>query len=277
MAKVKILPVQGISVATFKIGQEDFISLTDIARNKNAEEPKDVVKNWMRSKTTIEFLGLWEQLNNPAFKGVEFDSLLYEAGSNAFTLSPSKSIDATAAIGIISRQGKNGGTFAHKDIAFEFASWVSSGFKLYLIKEFQRLKADESDRLKLEWNLQRTLAKVNYHLHTDAIKENLIPRELTQKEAVQVYASEADVLNMALFGRTAARWREENPGATGNIRDQASLEQLVVLTNMESLNAVWIRQGLPQHERLLLLNQAAIQQLSSLLRHHAIRQLKQHE
>jgi len=277
MAKVKILPVQGISVATFKIGQEDFISLTDIARNKNAEEPKDVVKNWMRSKTTIEFLGLWEQLNNPAFKGVEFDSLLYEAGSNAFTLSPSKWIDATAAIGIISRQGKNGGTFAHKDIAFEFASWVSSGFKLYLIKEFQRLKADESDRLKLEWNLQRTLAKVNYHLHTDAIKENLIPRELTQKEAVQVYASEADVLNMALFGITAARWREENPGATGNIRDQASLEQLVVLTNMESLNAVWIRQGLPQHERLLLLNQAAIQQLSSLLRHHAIRQLKQHE
>jgi hypothetical protein len=277
MAKVKILPVQGISVATFKIGQEDFISLTDIARNKNAEEPKDVVKNWMRSKTTIEFLGLWEQLNNPAFKGVEFDSLLYEAGSNAFTLSPSKWIDATAAIGIISRQGKNGGTFAHKDIAFEFASWVSSGFKLYLIKEFQRLKADESDRLKLEWNLQRTLAKVNYHLHTDAIKENLIPRELTQKEAVQVYASEADVLNMALFGITAARWREENPGATGNIRDQASLEQLVVLTNMESLNAVCIRQGLPQHERLLLLNQAAIQQLSSLLRHHAIRQLKQHE
>lgn len=178
MAKSKVIIVKGISVATLKIGNETYISLTDIARNKNAEEPKDVVKNWIRSKTTIEFIGLWEQLNNPSFKGVEFDSFLYEAGTNAFTLSPTKWIVSTNAIGIISKTGKNGGTFAQKDIAFEFASWVSSGFKLYLIKEFQRLKADENDRLKLEWNFQRTLAKVNYHIHTDAIKENLIPAEL---------------------------------------------------------------------------------------------------
>lgn len=178
MAKSKVIIVKGISVAILKIGNETYISLTDIARNKNAEEPKDVVKNWIRSKTTIEFIGLWEQLNNPSFKGVEFDSFLYEAGTNAFTLSPTKWIVSTNAIGIISKTGKNGGTFAQKDIAFEFASWVSSGFKLYLIKEFQRLKADENDRLKLEWNFQRTLAKVNYHIHTDAIKENLIPAEL---------------------------------------------------------------------------------------------------
>lgn len=191
----KILIVKGISISTFKSGNEDFISLTDIARNKNAEEPKDVVKNWLRTRTTIEFIGLWEQLNNPDFKGVEFDSFLFEAGSNSFTLSPTKWIEATNAKGIISKQGNKGGTFAHKDIAFEFASWVSSGFKLYLIKEFQRLKADENDRLKLEWNLQRTLAKVNYRIHTDAIKENLIPNELTKQELNHIYANEAVELN----------------------------------------------------------------------------------
>ena len=207
MAKSIIITVKGISVATLKIGKEDYISLTDIARNKNTEEPKDVVKNWMRSKTTIEFLGLWEQLNNPEFKGVEFDSFMYEAGSNSFTLSPSKWIETTNAKGLISKQGNNGGTFAHKDIAFEFASWVSSGFKLYLIKEFQRLKDDENDRLKLEWNLQRTLAKVNYHIHTDAIKENLIPIELSKQQISFVYANEADMLNVALFSKTAQQWR----------------------------------------------------------------------
>jgi len=196
MAKIEIMTVRGLPITTFKQNGEDFISLTDIARNKNAEEPKDVVKNWMRSRTTIEFIGLWEQLNNPDFKGVEFDSFLYEAGSNAFTLSPSKWVEATNAKGIISRQGKNGGTFAHRDIAFEFASWVSSGFKLYLIKEFQRLKAEENDRLKLEWNLQRTLAKVNYHIHTDAIKENLLPETLTREQIHFVYANEADLLNV---------------------------------------------------------------------------------
>jgi len=203
MAKSKIIVVKGISIATFTIGSDDFISLTDIARNKNADEPKDVVKNWMRSRTTVEFLGIWEQLNNPDFKGVEFDSFMFEAGANSFTLSPSKWIETTNAIGIVSKQGNNGGTFAHRDIAFEFASWVSSGFKLYLIKEFQRLKADENDRLNLEWNLQRTLAKVNYHIHTDAIKENLIPKELSKDKINFVYANEADLLNVALFGTTA--------------------------------------------------------------------------
>jgi len=229
MAKKEIIIVKGLSIATIKVGKEDFISLTDIARNKNAEEPKDVVKNWMRSRTTIEFLGLWEQLNNPEFKGVEFDSFLYEAGSNSFTLSPSKWIEATNAKGIISKAGNHGGTFAQKDIAFEFASWVNSAFKLYLIKEFQRLKEVENDRLKLEWNLQRTLAKVNYHIHTDAIKEKLIPPSISKQQAAFTYATEADLLNVALFGITAKEWREANANLDGNIRDNATIEQLVVL------------------------------------------------
>lgn len=208
MAKKEILIVKGHSIATLKINKEDYISLTDIARQKNAEEPKDVVKNWMRSRTTIEFLGLWEQLNNPDFKGVEFDSFLFEAGSNSFTMSPTKWIENTNAKGIVSKVGNNGGTFAQKDIAFEFASWVSSGFKLYLIKEFQGLKEDENNRLKLEWNLQRTLAKVNYHIHTEAINEKLIPETVTSKQANLTYATEADLLNVALFGITAKEWRE---------------------------------------------------------------------
>ncbi|MDP2336097.1 MAG: KilA-N domain-containing protein [Bacteroidota bacterium] len=274
MNKSKVIIVKGISVATLKIGDETFISLTDIARNKNAEEPKDVVKNWMRSKTTIEFIGLWEQLNNPNFKGVEFDSFLYVAGTNAFTLSPSKWIETTNAIGIVSRTGKNGGTYAQKDIAFEFASWISSGFKLYLIKEFQRLKADENDRLKLEWNFQRTLAKVNYHIHTDTIKVNLIPAELTKLQISFVYANEADLLNVALFGQTAQQWRSENPDAEGNIRDQATIEQLVVLSNMESINAVLIHQGFLQNERLFQLNQIAITQMRSLLGYQNLKNLK---
>lgn len=265
MAKKETIIVKGIPVVTFKLENEDYISLTDIARNKNAEEPKDIVKNWMRSRTTIEFLGLWEQLNNPNFKGVEFDSFLFEAGSNAFTLSPSKWIEATNAKGIISKQGKNGGTYAHKDIAFEFASWVSAGFKLYLIKEFQRLKADENNRLKLEWNLQRTLAKVNYRIHTDAIKDNLIPKELSKSQIQYIYADEADMLNVALFGITAKQWRDNNPTAKGNIRDEASIEQLVVLSNLESINAVLIQQGLEQQERLQQLNQIAISQMKSLV------------
>ena len=274
MAKNEIIIVKGIPITTFKRSNEDYISLTDIARNKNAEEPKDVVKNWMRSRTTIEFLGIWEQLNNPDFKGVEFDSFLLEAGSNAFTLSPSKWIESTNATGIVSKQGKNGGTFAHKDIAFEFASWVSSGFKLYLIKEFQRLKADENDRLKLEWNLQRTLAKVNYHIHTDAIKENLIPKELSKSQISFVYANEADLLNMALFGFTAKEWRDNNPDKDGNVRDQGTIEQLVVLSNLESINAVLINQGLSQSERLQQLNKIAITQMKSLVANQQVKKLK---
>jgi hypothetical protein len=274
MSKSKIITVKGIGITTLKMNGEDFISLTDIARNKNPDEPKDVVKNWLRSKTTIEFIGLWEHLNNPNFKGVEFDSFLYAAGSNAFTLSPSKWIEATNAIGLISKQGNNGGTFAHKDIAFEFASWISAGFKLYLIKEFQRLKADENDRLKLEWNLQRTLAKVNYHIHTDAIKENLIPRELSKSQISFVYANEADMLNVALFGITAKQWRDANPKADGNIRDMASIEQLVVLSNLESINAVLIHQGLQQPERLIQLNKIAITQMKSLVGNKSIQKLR---
>jgi hypothetical protein len=228
----------------------------------------------MRSRTTVEFLGIWEQLNNPDFKGVEFDSFMFEAGANSFTLSPSKWIETTNAIGIVSKQGNNGGTFAHRDIAFEFASWVSSGFKLYLIKEFQRLKADENDRLKLEWNFQRTLAKVNYHIHTDAIKENLIPKELSKDKINFVYANEADLLNVSLFGITAKQWRDSNPKGDGNIRDEATIEQLVVLSNMESINAVLIHQGLAQSERLVQLNKIAITQMKSLVGNKQLKKLK---
>ena len=274
MTKKQELIVQGLAIKTFSGKSGDYISLTDIARNKNANEPKDVVKNWMRSKSTIEFLGLWEQINNVAFKGVEFDSFINEAGSNAFTLSPSKWIENTNARGIVSKQGKNGGTYAHKDIAFEFASWVSSAFKLYLIKEFQRLKEEESDRQKLDWNLQRTLAKVNYTIHTDAIKENLIPEKLSAKHTSLVYASEADLLNMALFGQTATVWREQNAEAKGNMRDHATLEQLVVLSNLESINAVLIRQGLNQGERIEQLNQIAITQMTSLVNNSSLKKFK---
>lgn len=270
----KKITVQQIDIRFYEDNEQDYISLTDIARYKNPNEPKDVVKNWMRSRTSIEFLGIWEQLNNPDFKGAEFDSFLFEAGSNSFTLSPSKWIGATNARGIVSKQGKNGGTFAHKDIALEFASWVSPGFKLYLIKEFQRLKNEESGRNQLEWNLKRTLAKVNYQIHTDAIKENLIPREVTLQQADRVYASEADLLNVALFGITAKTWRTRNPGKEGNIRDQATIEQLVVLSNMESINALLIQQGLPQSKRLIHLNKTAITQMQSLLTHKTTKKLK---
>ncbi len=197
MAKNKTINVKGTEIVLFNKGNEEYISITDIARYKNAIEPKDVVKNWMCSRSTVEFLGLWEKIHNPNFKGVEFDSFMFEAGSNSFVLSPSKWIESTNAIGIISKIGSGGGTYAHLDIAFEFASWVSAEFKLFLLVEFKRLKSDENDRLKLDWNLQRTLAKVNYHIHTDAIKENLIPKELSKLQTAFVYADEADLLNMA--------------------------------------------------------------------------------
>ncbi len=274
MAKNKKIEVHGIGIVLYEDNKEDFISLTDIARFKNATEPKDVVKNWMRSRGTIEFLGLWERLNNPDFKGVEFAPFLYEAGSNSFTLSPTKWIETVNAKGIVSKLGKNGGTFAHKDIAFEFASWVSASFKLYLIKEFQRLKEDENSRLNLEWNLQRTISKINYHIHTDAIKENLIPKEITKQQANFVYANEADLLNVALFGITAKEWRDGHSGQKGNIRDYATLEQLVVLSNMESINALLIQQGLTQGERLIQLNKVAIMQMKSLMENSAAKKLK---
>jgi kilA, N-terminal/APSES-type HTH DNA-binding domain protein len=260
----KSIDVQGYQVGLKGINKENYISLTDIARYKNADAPADVVKNWMRSRATIDFLGLWEELNNPNVNVVEIDQFKNQAGSNAFTMSPKKWIDATNAIGIYSSSGKySGGTYAHQDIAFEFASWVSAEFKLYLIKEFQRLKVAEQQ--ELEWTSKRELAKVNYRIHTDAIKENLIVPTLNERQISYVYASEADVLNVALFGKTAAEWREENPDKKGNIRDYATVEQLLVVANMESYNAILIAQGLPQAERLKLLNTMADSQLRVLL------------
>ena len=274
MAKKNNIEVQGITIAITQIDNSDYISLTDIARSKNANEPKDVVKNWMRSRSVIEILGLWEQINNPNFKGVDFDSLLFEAGSNSFTLSPTKWIENTNAIGIFTKLGNKGGTYAHKDIAFEFASWISAGFKLYLIKEFQRLKDDESDRLNLQWSFQRTLSKVNYHIHTDAIKENLIPNHITTSQKNYIYANEADLLNVALFGKTAKEWRDENPDNKGNIRDEATIEQLVVLSNIESINAMLIHQQISQADRLEKLNGIAITQMKSLVNSKSIKKLK---
>ena len=245
------------------IGQDDYISLTDIARYRS-DDPTAVISNWMRSKDTIEFLGLWEQLNNADFKPLEFEGFRNEAGANAFTLSPKKWIDATNAIGIISKSGRYGGTYAHKDIAFEFASWVSPEFKLYIIKDYQRLKSDEAHRLTLDWNVKRLLSKANYKLHTEAIKQNLIPPEITADKQGFIYANEADVLNVALFGMTAAQWRKDNPELGGNMRDHATIEQLLVLANLENANAMYIEEGKSREERAILLNKLAISQLRTL-------------
>jgi hypothetical protein len=275
MNKAKtIISVQGLAITVLHRNQQDYLSLTDIARYRNAQEPFAVINNWMRSRSTIEFLGLWEKLCNPDFKPLEFERFKNEAGSNYFALSPQRWIESTQAIGITSKSGRYGGTYAHRDIAFEFASWISSEFKLYLIVEFQRLKDDENERLKLGWNLQRTLAKINYRIHTDAIKETLIPVTVSQKQAAFIYADEADLLNVALFGQTAKQWRDAHPDAEGNIRDHAPLEQLVVLTNLESLNSVLIRQGLPQPERLFKLNEIAITQMRTLLSACSVKRLK---
>jgi hypothetical protein len=266
---------KGTEITVLSKGDEnDFISLTDIARYKNPDEPKDVVKNWMRSRSTIEFLGLWEQLNNPDFKGVEFDSFIHEAGSNAFTLSPQKWITATNAVGMLSRSGRYGGTFAHKDIAFEFASWVSTEFKLYIIKDYQRLKTDENSRISLEWSVNRVISKINYKIHTDAIKDNLIPQLVSKQQQAFAYASEADMLNVALFGKTAREWKEQNPEAKGNMRDEATIQQLIVLSNLESMNAELIKQGIPQNKRLVALNKMAIEQMTSIVGSKAIRRLE---
>ncbi len=274
MAINKTINVKGTEITLFSKGVADYISLTDIAKSRNSSEPFAIINNWMRSRSTIEFIGLWEKLCNPDFKPLEFERFKKEAGSNYFVLSPQRWIDATNAIGIISKSGRYGGTFAHKDIAFEFASWISSEFKLYLIVEFQRLKEEENTRLKLEWNLQRTLAKVNYRIHTDAIKEKLIPPQLTKQQINFVYANEADLLNVALFGMTAKQWRDANQKQDGNIRDYATIEQLVVLSNLESINAVLIHQGLQQSERVKQLNAIAITQMKSLLSANNLKKLK---
>ena len=266
MAKIakEVIHANGIEIGIYTTDfQNEYISLTDIARYKS-DEPTAVIQNWMRSRDVIEFLGLWEYLHNPDFKPLEFDGFRTEAGANAFTMSPKKWIESTNAIGIVSKAGRYGGTYAHSDIAFEFASWISPEFKLYIIKDYKRLKADENSRLSLNWNLNRELSKLNYRIQTDAIKENLIPPELTSKQISFTYASEADLLNVVLFGQTAKQWKDENPDVPGNIRDQASIYQLLVLANMESYNAILIQQGKPQGERMQLLHELAVQQMTTL-------------
>ncbi len=267
--KNKKIEVKGVVVSFAKTQQEDYISITDIAKYKNPDAPRDIIKNWLRNKNTIELLGLWEKLNNPNFKQVEFDLFKNEAGFNHFVLSPQKWIEKTHAIGLQSKSGRYGGTYAHIDIALEFASWVSVEFKFYLIKEFQRLKKEQAK--ELDWNIKRQLTKINYRIHTDAVRENLIPDNLNKKQISFIYANEADVLNMALFGKTAKQWRDENPKEKGNIRDYVNVLQLVCLVNLENLNAVFINDGLPQPERLKKLNQIAIQQMKILLSDNSLK------
>lgn len=269
----KTINVKGSEIAVYRKEQDDYISLTDIARHRDVERTDYVIQNWLRNRNTIEFLGIWEQLNNPDFKPIEFDGFRKQAGLNSFVVTAKRWIERTGAIGLVSKAGRYGGTYAHKDIAFEFAAWISVEFKLYLIKEFQRLKEEESRALSLEWNLQRTLAKINYRIHTDAVKEKLIPPRLDKTRMTAIYANEADLLNVALFGITAREWREANPDKEGNIRDHASLEQLVVLSNLESINSVLIHQGLTQHERLSQLNEIAITQMKSLTGASGIKRL----
>ena len=258
MAKIT---VQNTNISVINLNGEDYVSITDLARYKS-DDPTAVISNWMRNRNTVEYLGIWESLYNPHFNPLEFEGFRKEAGLNAFTLSPKKWIETTNAIGLISKSGRYGGTYAHKDIAFKFASWISVEFELYIVKEFQRLKAEEQKNLG--WSAKRELSKINYHIHTDAIKHNLIPAEVTKTQASIIYANEADVLNVALFGLTAKQWREANPDLKGNIRDYASVNELICLSNMENLNALFIEQGMTQSDRLLKLNQIAIHQISIL-------------
>ncbi|HVE43779.1 MAG TPA: KilA-N domain-containing protein [Gammaproteobacteria bacterium] len=273
MAKEKkvTINVQGTAISILSQDEEDYICLTDMAKKFGGE---DLIHNWMRNRNTLEFLGIWEQMHNPSFKGVEFDTFKTEAGLNSFRMTPKKWTETTRAVGIQSRAGRYaGGTYAHKDIAFEFGSWLSPEFKLYLIKEFQRLKEDENRRLSLDWNLNRTLSKLNYRIHTDAIKAHIIPTLVSQEQVNYIYANEADVLNVALFGQTAKEWRDANPNQEGNMREYATIEQLLVLANIEAMNAEFIRMGLSQSDRLKKLNEIAIAQLKSLTAHSGIRKL----
>lgn len=256
---------QGTEISVLSsASEEDYISLTDLAKYKNPDLPGYVIQNWMRLRNTVEFLGLWEELNNPNFNCIEFEAIKQDAGNNSFALTPKKWIKSTRASGIISKQGRYAATYAHKDIAFEFASWLSPEFKLYVIRDYQRLKQDESYRLSLDWNVKRILTKANYRIHTDAVKENLIPPELSKQQQGYVYADEADLLNVALFGQTAAQWRKNNPELKGNMRDFATIEQLLVLTNLENMNAFYIKQQISQEKRLQLLRKMAVEQLETL-------------
>lgn len=266
MPKKETVNVEGTAIVILSHNQDDYISLTDMAKYKNSEIPGTVVSHWMSTVFSINFMGLWEKMNNPDFNPTGFREVKMMSTETGFALSPKQWIEKTNAIGIVSKAGRyGGGTFAHRTIAFEFASWISAEFKYYLISEFDRLKNEELQKQSLEWNLQRTLSKINYRIHTDAIKEQIIPKEITRAQAAAVYASEADLLNVALFGMTAAQWRSANPKKDGNMRDHATLEQLVVLSNMESINALLIRQGLPQGDRLAQLNSTAITQMKSLV------------
>jgi hypothetical protein len=270
--KKQIIEVKGTAITIIQVNQADYISLTDMVRN--IEDGSVLIEKWLRNKNTVEFLGIWEKINNADFNSPEFGGIMLEAGLNRFTLSVKKWAEKTNGIGLIAKTGRfNSGTYAHKDIAFEFGSWLSAEFKLYMIKEFQRLKDEESSSKRIEWDFQRTLSKINYRIHTDAIKETLIPPAVTKEQIATIYATEADMLNVALFGSTAKQWREYNPGKQGNIRDEATLEQLVILSNLESINALLLHQGLAQTERLQKLNEAAIQQMRSLLTSPTIKKL----
>jgi hypothetical protein len=269
MAKKDTITVKGTEIVLFTKETEDYISLTDIAKYRDSENPSQIISLWLRTYSTIEYIGLWELLHNPDFKPHIYEGFKIESAKPSFWMSAQKWINETNAIGIVSKSGRyGGGTFAHSDIAFKFAAWISAEFELYLVTEFKRLKKEENHRLSLEWNLQRTLSKINYRIHTDAIKDEIIPKEVTKEQAKFIYADEADLLNVALFGKTAKEWRIENPDKEGNVRDYATLEQLVVLSNMESINALLIRQGLLQGERLVQLNGTAITQMRSLLQNN---------
>ncbi|MDD4970222.1 MAG: KilA-N domain-containing protein [Paludibacter sp.] len=262
--KSKKIIVKGSEITIIQVDGKDYISITDMLKAKDGDF---FIADWLRNRNTVEFLGIWESVYNPTFNYGEFAIIKSQAGLNNYKISVKEWVEKTNAVGLKATAGRYGGTYAHPDIAFEFGMWISAEFKIYLVKEFQRLKEDENDRLKLNWNFQRTLAKVNYHIHTDAIKENLIPAELTKNQISFIYANEADILNMAMFGKTAQQWRTENPNVEGNIRDMSTIEQLVVLSNLESINAMLIHQGLSQQERLIQLNQMAITQMKSLLNH----------
>ena len=265
MTKKEVVNVQGTEISIVSHRQDDYISLTDMAKHKNPYTTGLVISHWLRTGYTLNFLGAWERLHNQDFNVTDFGNIKMESTNNSFMLSTKQWTTRTNAIGIIARAGRYGGTYAHRDIAFEFATWLSPEFKLYLITEFQRLKADEQQNLSLEWNFQRTLAKINYRIHTSAVGERLIPKMVTKTQTAIIFASEADLLNVALFGMTAAEWRSSNPEKDGNMRDHATLEQLVILSNLESINALLIRQGLPQSERLMQLNTTAITQMKSLV------------
>ena len=272
---MKKIITQGLQIAVVKNKNEEYISLTDMAKFKDREATGIVISNWLSTKYTIQFMGAWEQVQNPDFNVMEFHNIKNEAGSNGFILSSSKWIRKTNAIGIRSSAGRYGGTFAHRDIAFEFATWISPEFKLYLIKEFQRLKEQENEKLALGWDVKRQLTKINYRIHTDSIRENLIPKSIDKNQAAIIYASEADILNIALFGKTATSWRSKNRGKEGNVRDYCDVTQLVVLANLEGINAELIRQGMSQSERLIKLNQIAISQMKALVNNSSIKKLEQ--